>query len=242
MSRRTLVLAPSLGTSVATLWGACAEALSADFDLVSWDLPGHGGAAPPTGPLTIAGLAADVLSSVDGPFYFAGDSVGGAIGLQLALDRPDRLLGAVLLCTGAQIGTPESWRERMDVVRASGTPAMVAGSAQRWFGPGFLEREPARGSALLHALSDTDDSGYVAVCGALADFDVRARLGEIGVPVLAVAGAHDVATPPDKLREIAAGVQDGRFVELADVAHLAPAEDPGTVADLIREHCSERTR
>ena len=50
------------------------------------------------------------------------------------------------------------------------------------------------------------------------------------VPVLAVAGAEDVATPPDKLREIADGVPRGRYVELAGVAHLAPAEAPDAVA------------
>ena len=59
---------------------------------------------------------------------------------------------------------------------------MVAGSAERWFGPGFLDREPERGSALLHALQDADDEGYVQVCGALAGFDVRDRLGEIDAP------------------------------------------------------------
>jgi 3-oxoadipate enol-lactonase/4-carboxymuconolactone decarboxylase len=56
------------------------------------------------------------------------------------------------------------------------------------------------------------------------------------VPVLAVAGAADVATPPDKLREIADGVKDGRYVELDGVAHLAPAEEPETVARLLRAH------
>ncbi|MGB0099453.1 MAG: alpha/beta fold hydrolase [Nocardioides sp.] len=243
MTRPLLVLGPSLGTSAATLWGACAELLAPDFETLVWDLPGHGGnRAPAAGPLTVADLAREVLSRVDGAFWYAGDSVGGAVGLQLALDAPDRVRGVVALCTGARIGTSESWLERADLVRTSGTPALVAASAQRWFGPGFVEREPARASALLHALSDADDDGYAAVCGALAEFDVRARLGEIGVPVLAVAGSDDVATPPDLLREIAEGVPHGCFVELPGVAHLAPIEAPERVAELVREHCTETGR
>jgi 3-oxoadipate enol-lactonase len=242
VTRHRLVLAPSLGTSAAALWSACAGLLADDFDVILWDLPGHGThRAPIAGSITVADLAADVLARVDGPFLYAGDSVGGAVGLQLALDAPDRLLGAVLCCTGARIGSPESWRERMELVGRSGTPAMVAGSAERWFGQGFLAREPERGSALLHALCDVDDAGYVAVCGALAEFDVRDRLGEVGVSVLAVAGSEDVATPPEKLQEIADGVLDGRYVELDGVGHLAPAEAPEVVARLIREHCLERT-
>ena len=241
-----LVLGPSLGTTAATLWTACAEAgLTEVFDVVAWDLPGHGhNRAVPEEPFTMAELAAGVLHVVDDivaergddTFFYAGDSVGGAVGLQLMLDVPARVAAAVLLCTGAKIGTHESWTGRMAQVSMSGTPVMVSGSTERWFGAGFLEREPERGSALLHALQAAVDEGYVAVCGALAEFDVRDRLAEIGTPVLAVAGAEDVATPVENLREIAEGVKDGRLVVLDGVAHLAPAEAPSVVARLLREH------
>ena len=56
---------------------------------------------------------------------------------------------------------------------------MVAGSAERWFSPGFVERHPDIASPLLHALQDAADAGYQHACRALADFDVRSRLGEI---------------------------------------------------------------
>jgi 3-oxoadipate enol-lactonase / 4-carboxymuconolactone decarboxylase len=242
-----LVLGPSLGTSATALWSAAAAGLTDAFDVVAWDLPGHGhNRSVPEEQFTVAELAAGVLRVVDdllaergdvgGGFAYAGDSVGGAVGLQLMLDAPGRITSAVLLCTGGQIGDPATWADRMGQVRTSGTPVLVAASAERWFGTGFLEREPERGSELLHALQSADDAGYVQVCGALAAFDVRDRLGAIGVPVLAVAGAEDVATPPAKLREIAEGVKDGRYVELPGVAHLAPAEAPDTVARLIRGH------
>ena len=243
MTRPVLVLGPSLGTSAASLWGACAELLAPSFDVVAWDLPGHGANREPVPEsLTVADLAAYVLDQVDGSFFYAGDSVGGATGLQLALDAPDRVRAVVALCTGAKIGTDATWADRIAQVRASGTPGQVSASAKRWFGTGFVEREPERASALLHALIDADDAGYVAVCGALAAFDVRSRLGEIAVPVLAVAGEEDGVCPPALLREVADGVPDGRYVELPGVAHLAPAEAAEAVADLIREHCLEGAR
>lgn len=242
-----LVLGPSLGTSATTLWSHCAAGLGDAFDLLAWDLPGHGhNHAVPDEPFTVAELAEGVLRVVDdvlaergesgGRFFYAGDSVGGAVGLQLLLDRPDRVAAAALLCTGARIGDEALWSGRIAQVQGSGTPAMVAGSAERWFGPGFLERSPEVGSALLHALQDVEDEGYVQVCSALATFDVRDRLAEVAVPVLAVAGSHDVATPPDLLRAIADGMRDGTFVELDGVAHLAPAEAPEQVASLLRQH------
>ena len=96
-------------------------------------------------------------------FFYAGDSVGGAVGLQLLLDRPDRVTAAALLCTGAKIGDEAMWTGRIAQVSVSGTPVMVSGSAERWFGPGFLERSP-RSVRLLHALQEADDEGYAQVC------------------------------------------------------------------------------
>ncbi len=242
-----LVLGPSLGTSAATLWSACAAGLTDVFDVLAWDLPGHGhNRGVPDEDVTMAELAAGVLRVVDdvlaqrdelgGAFAYAGDSVGGAVGLQLLLDAPGRVASAVLMCTGARIGEAATWTSRIEQVAASGTDSLAGASAERWFAPGFAEREPERVSALLGALSDAADAGYATVCGALAGFDVRDRLREITAPVLAVAGELDVATPVTDLETIAAGVGDGRLVVLDGVAHLAPAEAPQRVASLVREH------
>jgi 3-oxoadipate enol-lactonase/4-carboxymuconolactone decarboxylase len=242
-----LVLGPSLGTSATTLWSEAAEHLTDAFDVVAWDLPGHGhNRAVPEEPFDLAELAAGVLAVVEeilvqrdepgGSFSYAGDSVGGAVGLQLLLDAPGRVRDAVLLCTGAKLGDEARWRGRIDDVGRSGTSALVSGSAERWFAPGFLERRPEVGSRLLTGLADTVDEGYRQVCAALAGFDVRDRLREVTAPVLAVAGAADQVTPPDLMRALSEGVRDGRLVVLDDVAHLAPAEAPEQVAALVREH------
>lgn len=245
-SKPILVVGPSLGTSVTALWSATAELLGDSFHVIGWELPGHGHGAPTTDAFSMADLAAGVLASVDtvltnrgerhGTFAYAGDSVGGAVGLQLLLDAPARVSAAVLTNTGAKIGEPEGWNDRAETVRAAGTASQIAGSTQRWFASGFLEREPARGGALLHSLRDADAESYALACGALAAYDVRGRLAEIAAPVLTVAGVEDAPTPPASLEEIAVGVRNGRLVSLDGVGHLAPAEAPNTVATLITSH------
>ena len=245
LGKPLLVLGPSLGTSTATLWGACAGLLTERYHVIGWDLPGHGGSPAARQFFDIPALAASVLALVDGvltdrgerggTFVYAGVSVGGAVGLQLLLDYPGRISAAATICSGARIGTPQSWLERAETVRANGTPSMVTGSAARWFSAGFVERRLAVASALLQALQDTERFSYAWVCEALAGFDVRERLAEIGVPVQAVAGSDDVVTPPEFAAEIAAGVIDGRLAVIDGVAHLAPAENPGEVAILLAE-------
>lgn len=61
----------------------------------------------------------------------------------------------------------------------------------------------------------------------------RDRLPEIDTEIVAVAGANDIATPPDLLRFIAANVARARFVKIPNAAHLAPAEQPGRIADVL---------
>ncbi len=241
-----LVLGPSLGTSSQALWSAAGRSLAADYELLAWDLPGHGSNTYSCEPFEIHELAAAVLGLVDdmlaergrpgASFHYAGVSLGGAVGLQLLLDAPTRIDAAVLLCTGAKIGEPLDWAQRSATVRENGTPAVVEGSGERWFAPGFADREPDVAGGLLRALSGVLDGGYAESCDALARFDVRDRLGRIRTPVLAVAGADDVATPPENLGEIAARVRNGRSVVLPGTAHLAPVERPVEVAGLILGH------
>jgi 3-oxoadipate enol-lactonase / 4-carboxymuconolactone decarboxylase len=243
-----LLLGNSIGTSGTALWSASAGFLGERFHVVAWDLPGHGrNSDPVSDTFSMAELAAGVMAFADrvltdrgepgGRLYYAGDSLGGAVGLQALLDAPDRILAAVLLCTGAKIGDAAGWHERAARVRESGIAVVINQSVERWFAPGFLEREPGVASQLLESLRAADAEAYALACEALADFDVRSRLAEIAVPVRAVAGAEDFATQAELLAEIADGVQRGTLQILDGVAHLAPAEAPGEVAKLIIEHC-----
>jgi 3-oxoadipate enol-lactonase/4-carboxymuconolactone decarboxylase len=242
-----LVLGPSLGTSAVALWTPCVGDLADRFHLVAWDLPGHGvSPASTVTSLDFADLAAAVLDLVDavqeergeptGPFAYAGDSAGGAAGLQLLVDAPDRVRAAVIFSSSAAFGVMPGWTDRAAAARASGTASLVPLSLQRWFTDGFADREPERVSALLHSLREADDESYAQICEALSRFDVRDRLADVTAPVLAVAGSEDVATPPQLLEEIAAGIPRCRLVVLDGVAHLPPAEVPSVVVKLLAQH------
>ena len=234
----TLVVGPSLGTSVVALWSGVARRLAGIYHVIGWDLPGHGASPRPRDAFSIDDLAGSVIKVVEDkigrrPFTYAGVSVAGAVGLQLLLGHPERIVSAALICTAARIGDPDDWQSRAQVVRSAGTGEVVALAIRRWFAPGFFERDPASAQALLDTLRRVDDDGYARTCEALAEFDARHRLGEIDTPIVAVAGANDIATPPDSLRYIASNVTRGRFVEVAQAAHLAPAEQPDRIADVL---------
>ncbi|MCU1479699.1 MAG: hypothetical protein JWQ19_485 [Subtercola sp.] len=230
-----LVLGPSLGTTT-SLWSPALAELSQHYRVLRYDLPGHGDSPAATDPFSFAELAEAVLALVDavggGSFHYAGVSMGGAIGLQLAVDHAERLRSLSVICSGAKIGTADGWAARAAQARASGTASLVGTSAERWFAPGFLQRDPGRGTRALNELLDIDDESYASCCGALGAFDVRDRLADITVPALGVAGEFDVATPPEGVQDLAAEL-GAAFVLVADAGHLPALERPAEVAAAV---------
>jgi 3-oxoadipate enol-lactonase/4-carboxymuconolactone decarboxylase len=235
-----IVLGPSLGTSAA-VWDEHVGALAATRRVIRYDLPGHGtlaaaapapvGAADPDG---VARIAAGVLAVADAlgePVVdYAGISLGGAVGLFLARHHPDRVRSLTMVCSSAQFGAPSGWLERAAAVRAHGTGSLAAASGPRWFTPASAERAPARYAALLGDPDAADAAGYAACCEALAGYDLRAELGKVDVPTLVIAGRDDPVTPPAHARLLADGIPGATLVEIAGAAHLAPVEQPTSVA------------
>ncbi len=234
--QQLIVLGPSLGTT-SSLWDGVVPALAEHYRVLRFDLPGHGLSPAATEPFSIADIADAVITLVDsvggGPFFYAGISLGGAVGLELALRHPDRMLGLAVICSGAKIGAAEGWVERAGQIRTSGTASVVASSADRWFAPGFLERDPAAGSAALSALIDVDDESYALCCEALSAFDVTDEVTGIRAKTLCVSGEFDLPTPTAQLQELADSIPGARHVTISGVAHLPALERPDTVAALL---------
>ncbi len=232
-----LVLGPSLGTAGSVLWSTTIPHLADRFRIITWDLPGHGASPRATEPFTIAELAEGVVRILDdlgaATALYAGVSVGGGTGLELALRHADRIEKAAIVCATYRFATPESWHERAQQVRTQSTSSLVVATAQRWFAPGRMAANPVISGMLLHNLQDADDESYALVCEALAGFDLEARLGDITIPVLDVWGDQDPTIAWDTALKVAATVPQGAAVAIEDAAHLAPADQPEAVAEAL---------
>ncbi|NNG38329.1 alpha/beta fold hydrolase [Flexivirga sp. ID2601S] len=236
-SGRLLVVGPSLGTSVRALWSAVAGLLD-DVEVVGWDLPGHGGGPVSAQAFTIEDLAAAVSSyagssAAGRTVYYAGVSLGGAVGLQLALaGQPFAAIG--VFASDLRIGQPAGWFERAALVRADGTAAVVAGSRERWFAPGFVDRAPGPADQLLADLPEIDRDSYAFACEALAGHDLTAAAaGGFATPTLLVAGEADEVVTPAAVRATAELTRAPHLV-LSGVGHQAPVEAPERTATAIQ--------
>jgi 3-oxoadipate enol-lactonase len=232
-----LVLGPSLGTDLG-LFDAQVRDLADRYRVIRYDLRGHGGSPVVPGPYSVADMADDVRHLLDelrvDRFAYAGVSLGGAIGLQLAVSVPDRVSRLVVMASAARFPDPPSWKARAERVRAEGTEFLVPSRIGAWVTPGFAESRPEETQRLLGMLRGTPREGYAACCETIESFDVRDRLSEITAPTLVIAGADDPATPPDTVREVADGIRDARFVVVPQASHLLNAEQPEAVTAEIR--------
>jgi 3-oxoadipate enol-lactonase len=200
------------------MWDAQAEALSG-FEVVRIEHPGHDG-APMEDVRDVRSLALRVLELVAAErFSFVGLSLGGAVGLHVALEAPERLERLVLAATSARFGTPETWDERIALARNGGMEAVADAVLPRWFTPGFDDMQRFR-----EMVVSTPSDVYVRYCEILREHNLRGVLGQITAPTLAIAGAEDPTSPPEHLEAIAAEIADARVVVIPNAAHLVNAE------------------
>jgi 3-oxoadipate enol-lactonase len=226
-NRPVLILSNSLGTNL-SMWDPQAAPFASRFRLLRYDMRGHGQSSVPPPPYTIADLASDLLSLVDflgiERFHFCGLSIGGQIGIGIALKSPERLDKLVLSSTAAKIGTLESWNSRIATVLHQGMKEIATATPLRWFTPAFQSASPQLVAATVSMVETTDPQGYVGGCCAVRDFEAHSELGKVRNPTLVLSGAQDPATPPGDGRFLAERIPGARFAELRG-AHMVNIED-----------------
>src|SRR6185437_7808870 len=118
-----LTLSNSLGTDF-DMWSPQVPALVQRFRVLRYDTRGHGASSAPAPPWSIASLGADVIGLLEHlgieRTHFCGLSMGGMVGIRLALAAPARIDRLALCSTGAKIGSADGWNARIGAVHTSG--------------------------------------------------------------------------------------------------------------------------
>jgi 3-oxoadipate enol-lactonase len=202
--------------------------------LAAYDLRGHGVAGHE--PIASIDQLADDLLAVAAeldsrPVHVVGLSLGGAVA-QAAAVKSTAVASLVLAGTSARF--PRSVMEaRAARGRDGGVDSQVADTLQRWVMTPDADDEV--NGYLRACLAATSADRWSEAWEALGHFDVVDRLPGLRAPVLALAGTHDIASPPEALELIAKTVPNGT-VEYLDAAHLSPLERPVEVAEAITRH------
>lgn len=235
-----IMFANSLGTDL-RVWDPLLPYLPDRLRIVRFDKRGHGLSDCPAAPYGMDTLVTDAEAIAVGlglkEIVFVGLSIGGLIGQGFAARRPDLFRGLVLMDTAAKIGSPEMWQERIDAVHSGGLAAMADAILDRWFAPamrnGSVSLTPWR-----NMLTRTPSEGYAGCCAAIAGADFTEKTAALTLPVIAMAGSEDGATPPD-LVEATATLCGAAFHVIDGAGHLPCVEAPDRVGALITDFLEE---
>jgi 3-oxoadipate enol-lactonase len=232
-----LLFINSIGTT-RDLWARQLPALTGRYRVIRYDARGHGRSSVPAGDYTIAQLGGDALAILDQVGAASADvcgiSLGGLTAMWLGVHAPQRVRSLVLANTAARIGSVQSWTERIAFVQEQGMAALAEITMPRWFTEAFRTREPEAVRTFRKMIETCPAAGYIGCCAALRDEDLRDAIKAIRCPVLAVAGATDVATPPEALRFIHEQIAGSRLMTL-DAAHLSNVEQHEAFTNAVME-------
>lgn len=232
----TVMFSHSLGVDSDT-WDPQVAALAGRFRIVRYDARGHGRSEATEGEYTIEQAAHDALSVMDAArvrdVQFVGLSMGGMVGMWLAVHAPGRLRRLVLANTTAHIPLRAMWNERIAEARSSGLDAIAGATLQRWVGAAYRQANPAGFEAMVETMRTMSPVGYAGTAAMLRDTDLRPVLGRIGIPVLVITGEQDVATPPAAAQALAGDIPQATVGIVAGAGHLSNVEAPESFNGLL---------
>ncbi|MEM9248687.1 MAG: 3-oxoadipate enol-lactonase [Pseudomonadota bacterium] len=216
-----LVLLHALGTDL-RIWDTVVPLLPERLRVVRIDMRGHGLSDCPSGPYKMGRLVSDAEAIMEAlalkDAVVLGLSIGGMIAQGLAVKRLDLVRGLILACTGAKIGTPALWADRIRAAEAEGLDALADATLARWFPEPFRSGPDAALTRTLMLRQPV--AGWTGCAAAIAGTDYYTPTSGLRLPTLAIAGDRDGSTPPDLVRETAGLIPGARFVLLRKTGHL----------------------
>ena len=232
----TVVLVHGLGMNRA-MWQWQLPSLTDDFDVLTYDLWGHGESSnPPSRPSLrlfsdqLIGLLNEANVTTAGVVGF---SIGGMIARRFAYDHPSRLSALAILNSAHDRTQKETQtvQKRADQSRGMGPAAMVDAALERWFSHPFRLNNPKTIALVRGWLEANDPTVYPKIYQVLVEGDAELvdKIQSIECPTLVMTSQNDHGNTPEMTHRMADAIPSARSVILPKLMHMALAEDPDQI-------------
>lgn len=239
-----LVLVHGAGDNLG-MWYHQVPAFSARHTVLTYDVRGFGRTGLPPGPYSVRILAEDLFALMGALSLSSasvlGYSMGGRIGLELALDHPQDVKSLILANSGAlpRAPTPESderARRMQQLFQEGNNEAIAQEMTLSAFSPGFAEREPDAFARYRAVKLENDPRGLAVAMAGLFSEAAQPDLSRLRCPVLIVAGELDAYMDASAARALQAALP-GSELRLLLTGHASAIEAPqqfnGIVLDFL---------
>jgi pimeloyl-ACP methyl ester carboxylesterase len=230
-----------------------------DHRVVAFDLPGFGASEMPDEEISISGYGRWIDALLDQlgvpAAAVVGNSMGGFIGAELAIQFPARVERLVLI-SAAGLSIEHMRKERVLAALHAFDTRLAAYTA--WVGSQseVLTRRPRSRRALFGIVAHRPDKlpapliaeqmrgsgkpGFVPALDALTNYPIRDRLGEIACPTLIVWGRQDRLVPARDADDFERLIPNSRKVVWPDTGHMAMLERPEAFNRLLAAFLAEQ--
>jgi len=217
------------------MWSSVSSILSKRFRVLRPDLPARRDTPRPPEPgiARYADWIEAVLRAADAPAGAAGCSMGGYVLFELLRRKPESIRAAAFIATRPEADTDPERLARNSAIftaREMGPLAISERMVPKLLSPAS-RRDSALAEEVRAIVRRQNPNSLENDLLAMRDRpDASGELGQISIPVLAIAGSEDAIIAGEAMRRIADGVPKGRFVSIAGAGHLVPMEKPEDVA------------
>lgn len=248
-----ILLIMGLGVSLEG-WNRIGPALATRYRTILFDNRGVGRSDVPPGPYPMSTMAADAAAVLDAAgvarAHVFGNSMGGMIAQEFALQYPDRVASLILGCTSC--GGRDAVPAAPHVASALGARATMTREEAMWaMAPYIYDAQTPRAriaedfAARLSAPATAD--GYFAqLAGIRAWRGTRPRLASIAAPTLVIHGETDALVPPENGRLLAGAIANARLVMIPGASHVYATDRFDAALDAVmsflmeQRHATER--
>jgi pimeloyl-ACP methyl ester carboxylesterase len=234
---------------------------AAGHRVIAFDLPGFGASEVPRDKISIPGYGRLVDTLLDrlgvGPAVIVGNSMGGFIGAEVAIQYPARVQRLVLVSAAGLTVEYQRNEPALSALRFGQRLLLAWGGFVGARSEAIASRPRARRMLMRLVVHDADalpapliaeqvrgagNPGFVDALDALTDYPIRARLGEIGCPTLVVWGAEDKLVPVRDAAEFERLIPDARKVVWPRTGHVPMLERPAAFNALVEAFVDEEAR
>ena len=217
------------------MWRDFQATLADRYQVLSYDILGHGGSSRPDEPLSLR-LFSDQLRELLDELRIdrcavVGFSLGGMINRRFAMDHPERTSALVILNSPHErsIEAQQLVEQRARDTASGGPAATLDASIERWFTPQFLASNDPVIDEVRTWILGNDSQTYTEARQVLASgvTELVRPSQPIDVPTLVMTCENDSGSSPEMTYAISREIAGSRAVVIPGLRHMGLSEQPG---------------
>ena len=230
-------------------WRPQIDALKDAYDVIALNLRGQHGSQATDDPADydMWNQTEDVYGLIHqldiAPVHYVGLSMGGFIGMRMALKHPEALRDLVLIDTTDLPEEPEKveiYEAMRQILESGNLESVLPALPISFFKQSFIDGQPDEVEAWFDDLRAGNPNGFAkASRGVDNRDDISDRTPKINLPTLVIHGTEDVPIELERGEALAGRIPGARLEKVVGAGHQSNVDSPDEISRLLKDWLAE---